>query len=43
VGAEIKVPSVENPELTDVPPLKPGVGQNIAMQASPIASISPLT
>ena len=26
--AEMKVPSVENPELTNVLPLKPGVGQN---------------
>ena len=34
---EIKVPSVENSELTNVLPLKPGVGQNIATQASPTA------
>ena len=34
VDAKIKVPSVENPELTDVLPLKPGVGQIIAMHAS---------
>ena len=27
-GAEIKVPSVENPELTNVLPLKHRVGQN---------------
>ena len=30
---EIKVPSVENPELTNVLPLRPGVGQNIATHA----------
>ena len=35
--AEISVPSVENPELTNVLPLKPGVGQNIAVHASPTA------
>ena len=34
--AESKVPSVENPELTDVLPSKPGVGQNTAVYASPI-------
>ena len=28
--AEIKVPSVETPELTNVLPVKPAVGQNIA-------------
>ena len=28
--------SVENPNLTYVRPLKPGVGQNIATHASPI-------
>ena len=33
--AEIKIPSVENPELTNALPLKPGVCQNIAMHASP--------
>ena len=33
VDAEMKVPSVENPELMNVLPLKPGVGQNIAMYA----------
>ena len=27
--AESKVPSAENPDLTNVLPLKPGVGQNI--------------
>ena len=35
--AEIKVLSVENPGLTNVLPLKLGVGQNIAMHASPTA------
>ena len=35
---EIKVLSVKNPELTNVLPLKPGVGKNIAMHASPIAT-----
>ena len=35
--ADITVPSVENPELTNVLRLKPGVGQNIAMHASPTA------
>ena len=34
--AEMKAPSVENSELTNVLPLKSGVGQNIAMHASPI-------
>ena len=29
----MKVPSVEKPELTDVVPFKPGVGQNIATHA----------
>ena len=33
VDAEINVCSVENPELTNVLPLKPGGGQNIAMHA----------
>ena len=33
VGAEIKVPYVENPELLDFLPLK---GQSIAMHVSPI-------
>ena len=39
VGAEIKVPYVENPELWNFLPLKlkPGVGQSRAMQVSPIA------
>ena len=37
VGAEIKVPCVENPELWNCLPLKPGVGQSIAMHASPTA------
>ena len=36
-GTEIKVPSIEKPELTNVLPLKSGVGQNIAMHASPTA------
>ena len=35
--AEIKAHSVESPELTNVLPLKPGVGQNIASDASPTA------
>ena len=34
VGAEIKVPYLENPELWHFLPLKPGVGQSIAMHAS---------
>ena len=34
MGAEIKVPYVENPELWNFLPLKPGVGQSIAMHAS---------
>ena len=29
VDAEIKVLSVQNPELTNVLPLKPGVGQDL--------------
>ena len=33
VCAEIKVTYVENPELRNVLPLKPGVGQSIAMHA----------
>ena len=39
VGSEIKVPCVENPELCNFLPLKPGVGQSIAiaMHASPTA------
>ena len=37
VGAEIKVPYVENPELWNFLPLKPGVGQSIAMHASATA------
>ena len=37
VGAEIKVPYVENPELWNFLPLKPGVGQSIAMHACPTA------
>ena len=35
--AEIKTPSVENPELTNVLLLKPGVEHNVAMHASPSA------
>ena len=35
--AEIKIPSVENMEPTNVLPLKSGLGQNIAMHASPTA------
>jgi len=34
---EIKVPSVENPELANVLLLKPGVDENIAMHALPTA------
>ena len=32
--AEIKVPSVENPELANVLALNPGVGQNIVTRCS---------
>ena len=35
--AVIKAPSVENPELTNVLPLKLGIAQNIATHASPTA------
>ena len=35
--AEVKVPSVENTELKGSLPLKPGVGQYIAMHATLIA------
>ena len=35
--ADIKVPSVENAEMTDVQPLRRGVGQNIATRALPTA------
>ena len=35
MDAEIKVPSVKNPELTNVLPLKQGVSQNIAVHALP--------
>ena len=35
VDAEIKVPSIKNPELTNVFPVKLGVGQNIAMHVLP--------
>ena len=34
---QIRVPSVENPELWKALPLKPWIGQNIAMYASPTA------
>ena len=34
----IKVHSVENPDLTDALLLKPGVGQNVAMHATPRAA-----
>ena len=37
MDAEIKVPSVEHPELTDVLTLKLGVDQSIDMLASPTA------
>ena len=37
MDTEIKVSSTENPELTNVLPLKPGVGQNIATHESPTA------
>ena len=37
MDADIMVPSVENPELTKALPLKPGVGQNIAVHAVPAA------
>ena len=32
--ADVRVPSVENPELTDILPLKTGVSHNITMHAS---------
>ena len=35
--AEVMVPSIKDPELPNVFPLKPGVDQNIAMHASPTA------
>ena len=34
VGAKIKIPYVENPELWNFLPLKPGAGQSIASRAS---------
>ena len=37
VDAELDVLSVENPELTNVLPLKPALGQNIATHTSPSA------
>ena len=37
VDIEIKIPTVENPELTDDVPLKPGIGQNITTHALPTA------
>ena len=39
MDTEIKVPSVENSDLTNVLPLKPAVGQTIAMHALPTARI----
>ena len=36
-GWKIKVPYVENPELWNFVPLKPGVGQSVAVHASPTA------
>ena len=38
--AEIKVPSVENPELANVLHLNPGICRNIATHASPTAKNS---
>jgi len=35
VDAEIKVPAVEKQELTDIHPLNPRAGWNIATDASP--------
>lgn len=35
VDAEIKVPAVEKQELTDIHPLNPRAGWNIATHASP--------
>ena len=40
---EIKVPSIENPELTKVLLSKPGVSQSIALHASPTAGFSSLS
>ena len=37
VDTEIKVPYVENPELTNVLPLKSGEGQYVALHALPTA------
>ena len=37
VKTEVKMPTVENPMLTNVLPLKTGVGQNKAMHALPTA------
>ena len=37
MDAEAMVPSVEKQEVTNVLPLKSGVGQNIASHASPTA------
>ena len=44
VDAEIKVSSVENPELTTVFPLKPGLGQIIALRnfLPVLISVTPL-
>ena len=38
-GAEFKDPSIENPELTNVLRVKPGVGQNIVVHDSPLPGI----
>ena len=35
---EIQVPTVENLALSNVLHLRPGIGQNVAMHASPIAT-----
>ena len=37
VDAQIKVPSVANPQLTNGLRLKPGIGQNIATHVLPTA------
>ena len=37
VDAQIKDPSVENPQLTNGLPLKPGIGQNITTHVLPTA------
>ena len=38
--AEIKVSSVENPEQSEAPAFKPGIGQNVAFYASLTARMS---